>query len=295
MSTYRAGPLRSLLIGAAVLVALAAASFPPANAVAASWFQVGAGSVNNIRGIAAVDSGWVVIRDNKTATQNRIALLDNAGHATSLAWPGTLPTDLESVDRVPGLAGGYAALTSDGHGSILQIAGTTVTLAGTFVLPNAKSGVEAFALTTVGTSTVAVWATRGSTTVPAKVSAATFSPSTGTFGKVSTGKVTVPYPTTSVRQISDLKVVGGRLIISSASDPGNLGPFDSALYDVGTVGLAASKATLGLATPVSLGQFSGHKVEAIACSGTDGILGSDDEKNGGWTMPFDFCAANTGP
>ena len=235
MSTYRPGSLRGLLIGAAALVALAAAGSLPANGVAASWFQVGGGSVNNISGIAAADSGWVVIRDNKTATQNRIALLDNAGHATSLAWAGTLPTDLESVDRVPGLTGGYVALNSDGLGSIVQIAGTTVTLVGTFVLPNAKSGVEAFALTTIGTSTVAVWATRGSTTTPARVSAATFNLSTRTFGKLSTGKVTVPYPTTSVRQISDLKVVGDRLVISSASDPGNLGPFVSALYDVGTV------------------------------------------------------------
>jgi hypothetical protein len=95
--------------------------------------------------------------------------------------------------------------------------------------------------------------------------------------------------TKSLRQVSDLKVVAGRLVIASTSDPGNDGPFTSALYDVGTVTVSAGKAVLQLAPPASLGQFPGHKVEGIACSGTTGILGSDDEKGGGWIAPFAFC------
>jgi hypothetical protein len=288
---------RSALISGAMagIVASGLLAAGPAGAASApptSWFQVGAGSVNNISGLAAAPGGWVAIRDNKTATQNRIALIDDAGHATSLAWPGALPTDLESIDQIPGVTGGYAALASTGQGYLLQISGTTVTRTGTFVIPNAKSGIEAFALTTISASTVAVWATRGSTAAPAKVSAATFNLATDVFGKVVTGKVTVPYPTTSVRPVSDLKVIGGRLVISSASDPGNSGPFTSALYDVGTVGLNGAKAVLGLTTPVSLGQFAGHKIEGIACSGAQGLLGSDDEKGGGWILGFSFCSAN---
>lgn len=289
---------RATALAAGVIAGLLClGSSGPASAAPATWFQVGAGSVNNISGIAPSGTGWVVIRDNKTATQNRIALVDQAGHATSLAWPGALPTDLESIDRVPGAPGAFAALESTGQGYLLQISGTTVTRTGTFVLPNAKSGVESFALTTLGGGTgtlVALWAVRGSTAAPGKVSAATFNLATGTFGPVVTGKVTVPYPTASVRPISDLKVVGGRLVISSTSDPGNLGPFASALYDVGTVSLSGTKVVLGLTTPLSLGQFAGHKVEGVACSGTEGILGSDDEKGGGWVMSFPFCAANTG-
>ena len=143
---------------------------------------------------------------------------------------------------------------------------------------------------TLGSATVAVWATRGSTTAPARVSTATFTPSTGAFGKIKTGPVSVPYPMTDVRQISDLKVLAGRLIISSTSDPGDNGPFTSALYDVGTVSLSGARAVLGLTVPRELGEFPGHKVEGIACSATnDGELGSDDEKGGGWIASFSFC------
>jgi hypothetical protein len=279
------------MVAAMVGVVVATGAVVPATAAVGSWTQVGAGSLNNVSGIAATASGWLMIRDNKKAGQDRIALLDDTGHVTSLVWPGSQPTDLEAVDQLPGTPGGYAAVSSAGRGALLTISGTTVTVSGSFVLPNATSGVEAFALTQIGTSTVAVWATRGSTTAPAKVSAATFTASTGAFGKVSTGKVTVPYPTASVRPVTDLKVVGSRLVISSASDPGANGPFTSAVYDVGAVSLTGGRAALHLASPESLGQFSGHKIEAIACSGSTGILGSDDEKSGGWVMPFPFCGA----
>jgi hypothetical protein len=287
MSRRRLVPTAAILVLSGSLVAGSGA--PAGASVGPSWVQVGAGSLNNISGMAPAASGWVVIRDNKLAGQNRISLLDDNAKATALTWPGPLPADLESVDRVPGRADAFAAVTSAGKGTIVEISGTTVSIDRSFVLPNAQSGVEAFALATAGTATVAVWATRGSTTAPAKVSAATFTPSTGVFGKVVTGKVSVPYPTTAVRQVSDVKIVAGRLVISSASDPGNSGPFTSALYDVGRVSVTGGKAVLALAAPVSLGQFPGHKVEAIACSGSTGMLGSDDEKNGAWVRSFDFC------
>jgi hypothetical protein len=140
-----------------------------------------------------------------------------------------------------------------------------------------------------GTSIVAVWAIRGSSTAPGTVYAATFDPATAAFGAVTTGRVSVPYPTTNLRQIADLSISAGRLIGSATSDPGTSGPFASALYDLGSVSVSAGKAALSLQTPVSLGRYAGHKIEGITCSGSGGLLGSDDEKQGGSVRTADIC------
>ena len=107
---------------------------------------------------------------------------------------------------------------------------------------------------------------------------------------MTSAKVTVPYPTANVRQISDLALVGTRLIASSASDPGANGPFDSAMYRIGSLGFDGVRAVLTMHTPQSLGTFPGHKMEGIACSGTTGLVGSDDENQGGWVRTASFCS-----
>jgi hypothetical protein len=85
-------------------------------------------------------------------------------------------------------------------------------------------------------------------------------------------------------------VVEGHILVTSASDPGNNGPFDSAAYDVGTLSLSSSRVTFSLHTPTELGRFSGHKIEGLACaaSGPD-LLGSDDENLGGAVAQADVC------
>lgn len=280
------------LVGA-VLVAVAAQAWvaSPAGALSVEWTSVGLGASSNISGIAPSASGWVIVRDNKKPAQNRVALLDDAAVVTPLTWPGLAPNDLEAIDQVPALADTYAVVTSTGHGSLIQIQGTTLTVLGQFTLPNASKSVESFAFTVSEGQLLAVWATRGATKAAAKISAATFDFSTGVFGLPVTGKVRVPYPTTSVRPVSDLKVVGNRVVVSSTSDPGATGPYDSAVYDVGTVALSAGQPALQLQAPVELGRYPGHKVEGIACSNGIGVLGSDDEKAGGSVRTDTYCGA----
>ncbi len=157
---------------------------------------------------------------------------------------------------------------------------------GLAVWPN---GIEGLAFTRSGSTTIAVWSTCGSSSAPATVYAATFVPSTGVFGQVASAKVTVPYPTENARQISDLTLVGTQLVTSSASDPGANGPFNSAMYRIGTVGFDGARAVLTMLAPQSLGTFPGHKIEGIACSGTTGLVGSDDERQGGWARTAAFC------
>lgn len=263
---------------------------PPAAGADAVWTRVGTGITQGISGVAAGPAGgWVVVRDNKTAGQNRVALLSAAGVVTQLSWPGTAPQDLEAIDAVPGQSGRYAVVNSGGAGRIISVSGTTLSVVRSFTLPTGRNQNEGFALSRLGSSTVAVWGNRGASATPGRLYAATFNVGTGVFGAVVQGPVTVPYPTTNVRHISDTKVLAGRIVVSSASDPGDNGPFDSALYDVGKVTLASGRARLTLATPASLGTYPGHKIEGIACNGTNGILGTDDENLGGWVTPAAFC------
>ena len=63
------------LVVALTAVAALGASWPAA-ATDVTWTQIGAGSVNNISGMAPAPNGWIVVHDNKKATQPRIALVD---------------------------------------------------------------------------------------------------------------------------------------------------------------------------------------------------------------------------
>ena len=284
-----APPVRTLTAGlVAGILTLPLAS--PAEAVDVTWTRVGTGITQGVSGLAPhAAGGWVVVRDNKTAGQNRVALLSDAGTVTPLTWPGTAPQDIEAVSAVPGSTGRYAVVTSGGAGRIIAVNGSALTVVRSFTLPSGKVENEGFSLVRISTTTVAVWGNRGSTSTPGRLYAATFNTSTGAFGRVVNGTVSVPYPTTGVRHISDVAVVGSRLVVSSASDNGNNGPFDSALYDVGTVSLASGRARLTLVTPQSLGTYDDHKIEGIACKGTTGLLGTDDENLGGFVAPGAFC------
>jgi len=276
-------------VAAALSVGLVASSAPAVGET--TWTRVGTGINQGISGIAPAASGWVVVRDNKLSGQNRVARLSDANVVKNLTWPGSAPSDLEAIDAVPLQSNRFAVVTSNGTGRIISVSGTSMTVVRSFTLPAGKVENESFALARVGTSTVAVWANRGSTTTAGRLFAATFNPSTGAFGQVAQASVTVPFPTTNVRPISDAKVMPDRrIVISSASDRGDNGPFDAALYAVGTVSVTAGRAQLAGVTPVSLGTYPSHKVEAIACKETGGILGTDDENLGGWVAADPFCA-----
>jgi hypothetical protein len=281
--------MRRLTSALAGLVLATAVAAPVAAAADTGWTQVATGSTGGISGLAPASSGWLVVRDNKKAGQNRVALLDDAGRLTQLSWSGTAPSDLESAAAVPGHDSTFAVLTSTGQGTIITVSGTTLSVVRTFTVPKGRRNIESFALTSSGSTTIAVWASRGSTTAAARVWTATFDPDHGTFGRIATGTVRVPYPTTNVRQLADLTVVGDQLVGSSTSDPGARGPFTSALYRLGTVSLQSGRARLHLSTPEQLGTYPDHKVEGVACSGSVGLLGSDDEKQGGWTTSGSFC------
>ncbi|MEU3543290.1 hypothetical protein [Streptomyces paromomycinus] len=272
-----------------------------AHRAAPAWQKVGDGITSGISGLAVVPGSrpgrtdLLVARDNKEPGENRLALIrlrpGDRPQVRPLAWRGSrTPADLEALDAVPGRPGEYVALASDGTGYHLRLdtdAGGARVL-GTFTVPGASEddNYEGFALTSQGHRLVAVWADRGEDRRPGTLRAARLDLTRRAFSAPVTATFRAPYPAAHVRHVSDLKIsASGALKVSAASDDGDDGPFDSALYDAGTVSVDGRGAVqLSVRkTPKPLGRYTGHKIEALAClpHSRHGVLGTDDENAGG--------------
>ncbi|MFG2287132.1 hypothetical protein ACGFOU_13900 [Streptomyces sp. NPDC048595] len=291
----------SALIAGATLLAPASGDRP-----ADDWQRVGDGITSGISGIVVdgrhgdtVDT--LAVRDNKEPGQSRLVAVRSSRHAKpqvrAVDWRGEQPVDLEAIGAVPGRDREYVALASDGTAYRIHREKDTVRVIREFQLPGISpdGNYEGFALTrTARGAIVAVWADRGGDDHPAKLTAATWNPVTGTFGKRDSAKFRVPYPAENVRHVSDVALTArGGLTVSSASDPGDDGPYDSALYAAGRLVVRGDgKVELRLSgTPDRLATFAGHKIEALAClpGSSTGILGTDDENDGGSVTTAAFC------
>ncbi|MFD4376684.1 hypothetical protein [Streptomyces sp. NPDC058486] len=291
-------PLR--LAAAGALVALLAGTAQ----AAAPWRQVGTDARSGVSGLADEGAGTaLVVYDNKRAGQQRLSRLaygTDPATVTPLAWEGAEPVDLEAVEAIPGLPGEYLALASRGIVYRLKVTGTTATVVEYTPLPaiGADDDFESFALVARDGRFAALWADRGAGPErPATLYAApvTFAAwGEPRFGAVTRRAFTAPYPADAgTRHISDISVTGsGRILVSSASDAGDDGPFDSAVTEAGQVSLTATgRVRISLtAGPVPLGTFPGYKIEAIEClPGGEALLGTDDENKGGYVRTAPYC------
>ncbi|MEE1807749.1 hypothetical protein [Streptomyces sp. BE133] len=306
--------IRNGFIVSAVACASIAAAALGARAAGPSdgWQQVGTGIQGGVSGMALTEGApvgpnradAVIVRDNKGDGESRVATVrlrpGRAPVTTELLWLGVLPKDLEALDAVPGRAGHYIALASNGDAYHILVANGRATVqGGPVTVPERRDGdnYESFALHRDRSGRVfAVWATRGSGALKAVVRAA--SARVGTYGldfgsPTARQEFAVPFPNEDeVRHISDLKVLAdGSVLVSSASDPNvDDGPFSSAVYNAGRLTVdGAHHAVLRLRktdelTPLRrFTKQDDRKIEAIAFP-RDGraIWGTDDENHGGW-------------
>ncbi|MBP2475123.1 hypothetical protein JOF53_003995 [Crossiella equi] len=282
---------RRVRASALVALGLFAFSATPAHA-ADGWTKVGAGITGGISGFALIDrESALVVRDNKKSGENRVARLSfRAGGTPSLkplTWRGETPTDLEAAAAVPGRAGEYLALASSGRVYHVKLAGDRVSVLRAFTVPKGQSGdnYEGLALVSRGGGLVAAWADRGQDARPATVYTATLDLAKGRFGPVRSVAYRTSYPVSDVRHSSDLSIdEAGGVLVSTASDPGDDGPFDSAVFRIGTLRDENGPAVVLAATATQVTVQRGHKIEAMTC--LDGgctrlLLGTDDENAGG--------------
>ncbi|WP_405056758.1 hypothetical protein OG474_28970 [Kribbella sp. NBC_01505] len=253
-----------------------------------SWQKIADGMTAGVSGIAVLgDDDVLVVRDNKKVGENRAVRLryddGKVRKVEPIVWPGELPVDLEAVEPVPGRSGEYVALASAGKGFVFQLKALRLKVLATFQVPQGQpdDNYESFALKVVRNRLYAVWADRGQDARSSTIYSAPFEVASTSFGQVRSVPFRVPYPTTDVRHISDLEITDdNRVLVTSASDPGDDGPFDSAVHLAGKLGKDGS---IGLATK-ELARYPGHKIEALTClsRSCDRVLyGTDDEAAGG--------------
>ncbi|KUO02483.1 hypothetical protein AQJ67_21860 [Streptomyces caeruleatus] len=304
--------LRRVAWLAAAAALLTIPGITPAGA-ADDWQKVGDDARGGVSGIAfegrTADGAGVralAVHDNKQTGQRRLSRITHragSDDVSPITWDGAEPVDLEAVEAIPEMPGEYLALASRGIVYRLKVTGSTATVVDYSPLPAIGEGAdfESFALVARGGHLAALWADRGAgADRPATLYAAplTFA-SWGQpqFGSVTRRTYRATYPTDdTTRHISDISVTAsGRILFSSAADAGDDGPFDSAVSDAGRVTLSAAggvRVRLNR-TPVVLGTFPQHKVEAVEClpGSPRALLGTDDENLGGYVRTARFCGA----
>ncbi|MFF8784506.1 hypothetical protein [Streptomyces sp. NPDC015125] len=277
------------------------------------WQKVGGDARSGVSGLAyegRTGGGTavhvLVVHDNKRSGQQRLSRIthrEDADGISPITWDGPEPVDLEAIEAIPGMPGEYLALTGRGIVYRLKVTSSTATVVDYSPLPAIGGGddFESFVLVAQNGKLAALWADRGAgADRPATLYAAplTFAPwGQPQFGAVTRRAYRAGYPTDDgTRHISDISVTGsGRIIVSSAADAGDDGPFDSAVSDAGRVTVSAAgrvRVTLA-ASPTVLGTFPQYKIEGVEClpGSADALLGTDDENLGGYVRSMPFCGA----
>lgn len=272
------------------------------------WRPVRGNLLFGISGMALLDqqedfTSFLIVHDNKGVGEGRLAMLrltedEQAPDYLPINWSTLpLPVDLEALTAVPGQSKStFMALTSSGVVYHFRLSNNhqNVSVLNVFNLPNLPEGtnLEGFALQQIEDKLLAVWAHRGNNEEPGILYWGFLNLTTYEIILQGSAHLTVPFPVDNVRHISDLKVdAAGIVYITSASDNGNNGPFQSAVYVVGDLSQQDNRIIFHQNKElVPIYRFNYHKVEAIErVPGAAGgiVLGTDDENMGSSVWKFD--------
>lgn len=275
----------------------------PHPGLAGEWIPVKGGKLYGISGMALFHQdkkviSLLIVHDNKKKNQTRLAVisLDKAGYPPlyqPISWPDhvELPVDLEGLVSLPGPPHQtFLALASDGHVYHLHIVESQkrAEVLHVFQVPEVSehANFEALGIQPLNEGFLIVWADRGKDTRPSSLFWGVLDLARYQISGVHKIEIRVPWPLRSeVRHISDLKInSNGVLIISSASDPGDDGPFQSAIYLAGVFGISADGVNFHQNPKLTrILNMDFKKVEALELvPGEWGglMLGTDDENFG---------------
>ncbi|MEA5605606.1 hypothetical protein [Nostoc sp. UHCC 0252] len=268
---------------------------------AQDWRPVRGGIPFGISGMALIQQSntldFLIVHDNKQKNQSRLAIISIKGKKQPeyfpLNWPDNieLPIDLEALTSVPKKKLSFIALSSSGKAYYISLnpANKTILVLKEFNLPEIIQGnnFEAFGLQNIDGKLVAIWGHRGEGEQPATIFWGTFDLAKYQITLAGSTNLKVPFPSGKVRHISDIKVDPvGIVYITSANDAGDDGPFQSAVYVAGYLGLRGNTiAWRQNPQLVPLYRSDYHKIEAMELvPGAEGgvIVGTDDENLGSY-------------
>ncbi|WP_353929674.1 hypothetical protein WJM97_15340 [Okeanomitos corallinicola TIOX110] len=269
--------------------------------LAQTWIPVRGGISYGISGISLIDKqldklDFLIVHDNKTSNQARLAIISSQGknqpEYLPLSWPDNikLPIDLEALTVIPETNNSeFVALSSDGIAYHLKLVfkNKTISLIQEFELPktNKNNNFESFSLQKIDNQLIAMWGHRGNGKETARIYWGNFDLNKYQINNIQSTNFNVPYPDGNVRHISDLKIDNAGIVyITATNDNGNDGPFQSAVYVAGYLGVHDNKIQWRQNQqlfPIYRDNY--HKIEGLEIiPGVEGgiIVGSDDENMG---------------
>ncbi len=262
------------------------------------WQLVGSERSVAMSGVAKVGGHTIVVHDNKREYEGRMGIITESGEGLKyriLEWPEkTLPFDLEALTLILRSVTDMIAMESQGkcHWLVFDQAKTRLAYNGFIQIPGIKwpTNLEGFGLMKVGDKFVAVWGDRGKSKYLGKLFWGWLDFNSRTVEPVDSIEITVEWPTDHVRHISDLKIAeNGDCWTSASSDPGDYGPFSSAIYRIGKIKLENNQVSFKHnvnSRPVF--KFKTRKVEGIELIQNGIIVATDDENFGGYIKTVYF-------
>ncbi len=171
--------------------------------------------------------------------------------------PSEVVGDLESISAIPGPGGEFIIVSDKGIAFYVRLTNKNILeFKGTINLPgyeNKKKDkdsteIEGVAVQKIGEEFVIMWATRGKNNIGSKLFLAKLNLDgprvsiTDQSDYSFINKDRALLGSEEVRHVSDIKIdTKGNVYVSSANDPGNPGPFSSAVYLIGKVARVNNK------------------------------------------------------
>jgi len=255
------------------------------------WQLIGSERSVAMSGLARVDGQTIVVHDNKREYEGRIGIVTESGEGLKyriLEWPDeTLPFDVEALATIPGSVTDMIAMESQGkcHWLVFDQAKMRLAYNGFIQIPKIKwpTNLEGFGLMKVGDKFLAAWGHRGKSKYPGKLFWGWLDFNSRTVEAVDSIEISVEWPAEHVRHIADLKINEmGDCWVSSTSDPGDDGPFSSALYNLGRFQIENNQINFyQILSRKPAFKFETHKVEGFDFIDNGIITATDDENFGG--------------
>lgn len=250
------------------------------------WKTIHGDRLYSVSGIAPFKDRYMVVHDNKKKGQPRISYIDWDFKIHPIAWPeAKLPYDLEAIVTIPGYENRFILMESTGICYELTIDPATLwtKLIHSFTLPDLKPNMNLEGLTIYpsGQGLVFIYGDRGSDKRKSTLFTAFFNPKKRSFYEVNQFTFDLPKPKKHKRNIADLALkADGSVWTSATSDPGNNGPFTTAIYELGEINHAGTFTPIHPELQQPIMEFGGQKVEAMMFHKGHLVFMTDNENFG---------------